>query len=117
MEEKSSSYYLVFFTIFFIPLVLYFPHASAQIPLGDSGGGGVPVSYGPKVKKDERWPIVLSDHGKITPVKISDGINGLYYLQFITMQPQSMFLPVQLYSEMILHVNSARCQNENVPYK
>jgi hypothetical protein len=110
MRGTSSSYYLVFFAIYFIPLVLYFTHASAQIPLGDSGGGGgdrgVPVSYGPKVKKDERWPIVLSDYGKITAVKISDGINGFYYLQFITMQPQSMFLPVQLYSEMILHVNS-----------
>ncbi|GJY57850.1 kinase-like domain, phloem protein 2-like protein [Tanacetum coccineum] len=105
MRAKSSSYYHVFFAHLVIPLVLYFTHASAQTALGDSGGG-VPVSYGPKVKKDERWPIVSSDYGEITAVKISDGINGFYYLQFITMQPQSMFLPVQLYSEMILHVNS-----------
>ncbi|GJZ23639.1 vicilin-like seed storage protein [Tanacetum coccineum] len=105
MRAKSSSCYHVFFAHLVIPLVLYFTHATAQTALGDSGGG-VPVSYGPKVKKDERWPIVSSDYGEITAVKISDGINGFYYLQFITMQSQSMFLPVQLYSEMILHVNS-----------
>ncbi|GJT39662.1 hypothetical protein Tco_0939527 [Tanacetum coccineum] len=32
--------------------------------------------YGPTVKKDEKWPIVWSDYGEITAVKISDGING-----------------------------------------
>ncbi|KAI7728770.1 hypothetical protein M8C21_028699, partial [Ambrosia artemisiifolia] len=74
--------------------------------LRGGGGGPVPVSDGPTVRKDERWPLVWSEFGEISAVKISDGKNGCYYLHFITMNPGSLFLPVYLHSEMVLYVNS-----------
>ncbi|KAJ0468408.1 putative rmlC-like cupin domain superfamily, rmlC-like jelly roll protein [Helianthus annuus] len=80
---------------------IYFPHAATAL-----GGGPVPVSDGPTVRKDERWPLMSSECGEVSAVKISDGKNGCYYLHFITMNPGSLFLPVYLHSEMLLYVNS-----------
>ncbi|XP_076897846.1 vicilin-like seed storage protein At2g18540 [Bidens hawaiensis] len=77
--------------------------------LGGSGGSvasSVPVSDGPTVRQDERWPLVSSEFGENSAVKISDGKNGCYYLQFITLNPRSLFLPVYLHSQMVLYVNS-----------
>ncbi|MFS8010627.1 putative rmlC-like cupin domain superfamily, rmlC-like jelly roll protein [Helianthus anomalus] len=80
---------------------IYLPHATTAL-----GGGPVPVSDGPTVRKDERWPLMSSEFGEVSAVKISDGKNGCYYLHFITMNPCSLFLPVYLHSEMLLYVNS-----------
>nr|GFA29398.1 vicilin-like seed storage protein At2g18540 [Tanacetum cinerariifolium] len=78
--------------------------------LGQGGGrirgGAVPVSEGPIVRNNERSPIMFSDFGEITAVKISNGENGFYQLHFITMNPRSLFLPVYLHSEMLFYVNS-----------
>ncbi|KAI3722781.1 hypothetical protein L2E82_33866 [Cichorium intybus] len=104
MRAKSCSLSLVLFaTYFLLPLILYFPHATTAL---GGAGGPVPVSNGPTVRKDERWPLLSSEFGEISAVKISDGRKGSYYLHFITMDPHSLFLPVQLYSEMIFYVNS-----------
>ncbi|KAJ0840176.1 putative rmlC-like cupin domain superfamily, rmlC-like jelly roll protein [Helianthus annuus] len=89
-------------SVYFV--LIYFPHATTA--LGGRGGGPVPVSDGPTVRKDERWPLVSSEFGEVSAVKISDGKNGCYYLHFITMNPCSLFLPVYLHSEMLLYVNS-----------
>ncbi|PWA69797.1 rmlC-like jelly roll fold protein [Artemisia annua] len=76
--------------------------------LGQGGrrGGVVPVSEGPIVRRNERSPIMVSDFGEISAVKISNGENGFYHLHFITMNPRSLFLPVYLHSEMLFYVNS-----------
>ncbi|MFS7898460.1 putative rmlC-like jelly roll protein [Helianthus anomalus] len=86
-------------SVYFV--LIYFPHATTAL-----GGGPVPVSDGPTVRKDERWPLMSSEFGEVSAVKISDGKNGCYYLHFITMNPCSLFLPVYLHLEMLLYVNS-----------
>ncbi|KAJ9540804.1 hypothetical protein OSB04_027310 [Centaurea solstitialis] len=101
-----SAYFLVPFIIF-----LYVPHAIAITTPSDGGGGGggdfiIPVSDGPTVKKSERWPLVWSEFGEISAVRIKDGRNGCYYLHFITLEPRALFLPVYLKSEMVFYVNS-----------
>ncbi|XP_023754538.1 vicilin-like seed storage protein At2g18540 [Lactuca sativa] len=104
----SLSLTLITSTYFLLPLIFYFPHATRAVAAAGGGGSGgsVPVIDGPTVRKDERWPLLSSEFGEISAVKISDGRNGSYHLHFITMVPQSLLLPVQLYSEMIFYVNS-----------
>ncbi|KAK1410405.1 hypothetical protein QVD17_36942 [Tagetes erecta] len=93
----------------FVPFI-FFPQETTALGWGRGGGGGagpVPVSDGPTVRKDERWPLVSSEFGDISAVKISDhGENGCYYLHFINMYPASLLLPVYLNSQMLLYVNS-----------
>lgn len=101
---RANNVVSLYVVLFVVPLFFYFPHAFATT---DLGGVGVPVSEGPKVRKDERWPLVSSEFGEIAAVKIRDGMNGCYHLHFITMDRHStLFLPVLLYTEMVLYVNS-----------
>ncbi|KAK9061988.1 hypothetical protein SSX86_019172 [Deinandra increscens subsp. villosa] len=101
--NNSFSVCLVLSAYFVIHILICFPPAATA---GYQVAGPVPVSDGPTVSKDERWPLVSSEFGEISAVKISDGEDGCYYLQFITMNPGSLFLPVYLHSEMLLYVNS-----------
>ncbi|GKB55502.1 vicilin-like seed storage protein, partial [Tanacetum coccineum] len=94
---------LVLYACFFASLSLH----------GDEegGGGGVPVvvpagKHGTVVKKDDRMDVVTAEYGEISSVKVSDGKDGFYHLQFITMEPNSLFLPVHLHSDMVFYVQS-----------
>ncbi|KAJ0556897.1 putative rmlC-like cupin domain superfamily, rmlC-like jelly roll protein [Helianthus annuus] len=100
MRLHSFSLCLAYFVA---SIFIYFPHATIAVRGG--GHGPVPVSDGPIVKKDKRWPLVSSGFGEISAVKIRDG-NGSYYLQFITLNPRALFLPVYLHSDMLFYVNS-----------
>ena len=92
--------------IFSFCLVLCTCLVATTLGQGGRRGGAVPVSEGPIVKSNERSPIMFSDFGEISAVKISNGENGFYHLHFITMNPRSLFLPVYLHSEMLFYVNS-----------
>ncbi|XP_041008700.1 vicilin-like seed storage protein At2g18540 isoform X2 [Juglans microcarpa x Juglans regia] len=61
---------------------------------------------GPLVKKDERRSLVATEYGEVTATDISDGIRGLYHLQFITLEPNSLFLPVLLHADMVFYVHT-----------
>lgn len=107
MRDNSFSLRLVIFAYFLVPFIPHFPHAIAATGLaGGVHGGTVPVSDGPTVRKEERWPLESSEFGEVSGVKISDGENGCYHLHFITMDANSLFLPVHLYSQMVFYVNS-----------
>nr|XP_043639109.1 vicilin-like seed storage protein At2g18540 [Erigeron canadensis] len=91
---------------------LLFPnfYLTAALHGGGQGGGGLfPVpagKHGTVVKKEQRWSVVTAEDGEISSVKVSDGKNGFYHLQFITMEPNSLFLPVHLHSDMVFYVDS-----------
>lgn len=55
---------------------------------------------------EEGRTVAETDAGKISAVDVSDGYNGTYHLQFITMEPSSLFLPVLLQSDMIIYVHT-----------
>ncbi|KAF6166598.1 hypothetical protein GIB67_005460 [Kingdonia uniflora] len=58
------------------------------------------------VPKEEREPIIITEFGSISAVDVSDGIKGSYHLQFITLEPNSLFLPVLLHADMLFYVHS-----------
>lgn len=60
------------------------------------------------VKKDDRIKILETEFGEISVVKIGDGdrINGSFHLQFFKLEPNALFLPVMLHSEMLLYCHS-----------
>ncbi|PWA48133.1 rmlC-like jelly roll fold protein [Artemisia annua] len=91
-------------------LVLYACFASLSLHGDEEGGGGVLTvvqgKHGTVVKKDDRMSVVSVENGEISSVKISDGKDGFYHLQFITMEPNSLFLPVHLHSDMVFYVQS-----------
>lgn len=58
------------------------------------------------VKKGERKSLVETEYGKISRVKIFDGTRGPYHLQFITLEPNSLFLPVLLHAGMVFYVHT-----------
>ncbi|KAL5715179.1 hypothetical protein ACHQM5_017040 [Ranunculus cassubicifolius] len=66
----------------------------------------VPRVVGPLVRKDKRQSIVETEFGRISAVEVNDGIKGPYHLQFITLDPNSLFLPVLLHADMVFYVQT-----------
>ncbi|KAE8647587.1 vicilin-like seed storage protein At2g18540 [Cucumis sativus] len=62
----------------------------------------------PVVKRaNERIPILKTEYGEISAVDFDDGTRfGRYHLQFITLEPNSLFLPVLLHSDMVFYVHT-----------
>ncbi|KAH9663260.1 Vicilin-like seed storage protein [Citrus sinensis] len=63
----------------------------------------------PMVKRDERRSLIETEYGRISAAKIStDGTRRPYYLQFITLEPNSLFLPALLHADMVFYVHTGR---------
>ncbi|KAK6798124.1 hypothetical protein RDI58_005826 [Solanum bulbocastanum] len=63
-------------------------------------------SLDPLVKRAERKTIISTENGQVSSVTIADGTTGSYHLQFITLEPNSLFLPVVLHSDMVFYVHT-----------
>lgn len=63
-------------------------------------------SFGLLVTRESRKTLVTTDSGMITAVDVHDGYKGIYHLQFITMEPSSLFLPVLLHTDMVFYVQT-----------
>lgn len=59
----------------------------------------------PLITKEQRRAFASTDFGEISAVDV-DGYGGPYHLQFITMEPDSLFLPVLLQTDMVFYVDS-----------
>ncbi|XP_074579074.1 LOW QUALITY PROTEIN: vicilin-like seed storage protein At2g18540 [Curcuma longa] len=64
--------------------------------------------FTPLVTKESRGILALSEAGMITAVDVHDGYGDSYHLQFITMEPGSIFLPVLLRTDMAFYVHTGR---------
>ena len=58
------------------------------------------------ITREKRRTVALTDSGQISAVEVDDGYRGPYHLQFITMEPSSLFLPVMLQTDMVFYVHS-----------
>ncbi|XP_073119912.1 vicilin-like seed storage protein At4g36700 [Henckelia pumila] len=75
----------------------------------NGGGGGGGWGSGTLVKRKERRLLVSTEYGEISDVRIRDDVNGgSYLLQFFTLEPDSLFLPVILHADMVFYVHSGR---------
>ncbi|WMV16786.1 hypothetical protein MTR67_010171 [Solanum verrucosum] len=61
---------------------------------------------GPLVKRAERKTVISTENGEVSSVTVADGTTGSYHLQFITLEPNSLFLPVVLHSDMVFYVHT-----------
>ena len=76
---------------------------------GWSGNGNGVWSSGPLLPKDKRETIVSTECGDISAARVSDGgRRGCYHLQFFTLEPNSLFLPVLLHMDMVFYVHTGR---------
>ncbi|KAJ3703411.1 hypothetical protein LUZ61_007116 [Rhynchospora tenuis] len=63
------------------------------------------------VKKEERRVVSVCESGSISAVDVRDWVGGAnYHLQFITMEPDSLFLPVLLHADMVFYVHSGKAR-------
>lgn len=110
---KSPFLRVVLVIILSVVLVLNSAYGSFSFN-EDSAGSGSTGTVGRLVKKDERMPIVSTEFGEISAVDIDDGGSGSgsgtgrdsYHLQFITLEPNSLFLPVLLHADMVFYVQT-----------
>jgi hypothetical protein len=61
---------------------------------------------GQVVQKEKRRMVAASDAGTVTAADVADAAGNVYRLQFITMDPGALFLPVQLHADMVFYVHS-----------
>ncbi|KAL8222971.1 hypothetical protein R6Q57_020370 [Mikania cordata] len=113
MSNTCFSIWVILSAYFIVSICLFFPHSTTALHGGgkkEDGGSVVPVpvpaKHGAVVTKDKLWSVVSTESGEISGVKVSDGRDGFYDLQFITMEPNSLFIPAHLHSDMVFYVNS-----------
>ncbi|KAJ9177145.1 hypothetical protein P3X46_012391 [Hevea brasiliensis] len=58
------------------------------------------------VKKEQRKSLMVTEYGEISAVDISSGTRGAYHLEFMTLEPNSLFLPVLLHADMVFYVKA-----------
>ncbi|XP_044979400.1 vicilin-like seed storage protein At4g36700 [Hordeum vulgare subsp. vulgare] len=63
---------------------------------------------GQVVEKERRRVVVESEAGTVTATDVADAAGTVYRLQFITMDPGALFLPVQLHADAVFYVHSGR---------
>lgn len=71
----------------------------------------------PLVKRENRKTIASSDYGAISAVDVDDGYRGSYHLQFFTLEPQSLLIPLHLHADIVFYVHSGellRCDDPGV---
>lgn len=67
--------------------------------------GSIVLKHANGLAEEGKRTVAETDAGKISVLDVSDGYNGTYHLQFITLEPSSLFLPVLLQSDMIIYVH------------
>lgn len=60
------------------------------------------------VKREHRKTLMITEYGEISTVDISRGTRGAYHLEFITLVPRSLFLPVLLHTDMVFYVKTGK---------
>ncbi|KAM3230411.1 hypothetical protein ACQJBY_060911 [Aegilops geniculata] len=63
---------------------------------------------GQVVEKERRRVVAQSEAGMVTATDVADAAGTVYRLQFITMDPGALFLPVQLHADAVFYVHSGR---------
>lgn len=116
---KSFSLYSVFLLCSFL-LLLNNNNKCVCVGLSfhEDGGvsGGSTGTVGRLVKKEDRLPVVATEFGQISAVDVDDGSSETgkrrgrhynnYHVQFITLEPNSLFLPVLLHADMVFYVQT-----------
>ncbi|KAK9265740.1 hypothetical protein L1049_025334 [Liquidambar formosana] len=72
------------------------------IALNEDAWGGLRLL----VRKDQRRTLVSTEYGEVSAVEVSDEIRGPYHLEFITLEPNALFLPVILHADMVFYVHT-----------
>ncbi|CAN6680299.1 unnamed protein product [Malus baccata var. baccata] len=95
-------------TFFFLLSVAVSFHAANALKneceCGSDGGGGAPA--GSLVNINQRRSLVSTEYGEVWSVDVNDGHGRPYHIQFITLEPDSLFLPVLLHADMVFYVNT-----------
>ncbi|KAI3754808.1 hypothetical protein L1987_54599 [Smallanthus sonchifolius] len=112
MSNTCLSISAILSAYFIVSVYLFFPQSTTALHVGgkEEKGGSIPMpmpaKHGTVVTQDQRRILVSTEFGEISTVKVGDGRDGLYDLQSITMEPNSLFIPVHLHSDMVFYVNS-----------
>ncbi|KAI9089175.1 hypothetical protein K1719_029454 [Acacia pycnantha] len=60
----------------------------------------------PVIGKSEWRRITRNEYGKVSATDVKDEHRSSFHLQFFTLEPNSLFLPVLLHADMLLYVHS-----------
>ncbi|XP_042509366.1 vicilin-like seed storage protein At2g18540 [Macadamia integrifolia] len=102
-KRRNLSSKFLFSIVIAIIFSWYVPDAAAIRGSKDvvSGSGAATL-----VTKEDRKTLVRTDSGVITSVEIGDGTRKPHQLQSITLDPNSLLLPVLLHSDMVFYVHT-----------
>ncbi|POO02577.1 Bicupin, oxalate decarboxylase/oxidase [Trema orientale] len=100
LSIQRLSFTLLIFVFLSLDLTLHAKKANDFVDEDFPGG------FGPLVMKEQRKPLFENEYGQISAVDITDGIRGPHHIEFFTLEPNSLFLPVLLHQEMVFYVHT-----------
>ncbi|KAL0350333.1 UNVERIFIED_CONTAM: Vicilin-like seed storage protein [Sesamum radiatum] len=107
LKQRSCSLRIPFLVVCCCAIFLATISSSVVVGgVGEEGGGGGVQASGPLVKREERRALVSTEYGQISAVRVRDAVSGSHLLHFITLEPNSLFLPVVLHADMVFYVHT-----------
>jgi len=109
MQQTMSRFRILPLSIFLCFVSLFFctesfTHQNGVVPSFDPS-----YSSPLLVKKDQRTSVVATEFGNISAVQIGDG----YHIQFITLEPNALLLPLLLHSDMVFFVHTGTSKHSS----
>ncbi|PRQ47662.1 putative rmlC-like jelly roll protein [Rosa chinensis] len=102
-NDSNPPFSLTLFILFFF---LSLPAFSSSLKSLKNEEDFFSSDAGYLVRRAQRRALVQTEYGEISSIDVTDGRRGPYHVQFIIMEPNSLFLPVLLHSDMVFYVHT-----------
>lgn len=108
-RDSNPPFSLTLFIVFFSLSLPVYSSSAKSLKYDEEDFSGTGSGY--LVRRDQRRALVQTEYGDISSIDVTDGRRGPYHVQFITMEPNSLFLPVLLHADMVFYVHTGRVFN------
>ncbi|GMI78342.1 hypothetical protein like AT2G18540 [Hibiscus trionum] len=99
MPKETLVFPFTFFALLFLLASTTFLSVEAYSHRPASAAGRL-------ILKQHMKLLTQTEHGEISAASVTDGTKGPYHLQFITLEPNSLFLSVLLHADMVFFVHT-----------
>ncbi|KAL6222443.1 hypothetical protein ACLB2K_005835 [Fragaria x ananassa] len=103
-RDSNPSFSHTLFIVFFLLSLPVYSSSAKSLKYDEEDFSGTGSGY--LVRRDQRRALVQTYYGDISSIDVTDGRRGPYHVQFITMEPNSLFLPVLLHADMVFYVHT-----------
>lgn len=107
MEPRSKAFLASPFSSLLIFFLIIISLCGVKASSSGEEEHSVKPHEGPVVEKDQRTKLHVTEYGEISATEVKEAHRAPpYHLEFFTLEPNSVFLPVLLHAAMVFYVQT-----------